>query len=148
MAYDNNFGGSRYASNPTVTVKIGGETVDGDLYADQAKRAAEACDTGNKTGPNASPQLRRFYDELVMWHDKVFAKQTPQERSDAFREFLPYIQMLRAKAAYSKGRNLVDETFFHLFDDLIAQVKTPETLKRARLFFEAFLGFKKYLENK
>lgn len=148
MAYDNNFGGSRDESNSTVTVKIGEKTVDGDLYADQAKRAAEVCDTGSKNGANASSQLRRFYDELVMWHDKVFAKQTPQERSDAFREFLPYIQMLRAKAAYSKGRNLVNETFFHLFDDLIAQVKTPETLKRARLFFEAFLGFKKYLENK
>lgn len=147
MAYDNNFGG-RYESTPAVTVKIGGQTVDGDLYADQAKRAAEVCNTGNKTGPNASSQLRRFYDELVMWHDKVFAKQTSQERNDAFREFLPYIQMLRAKAAYSKGRNLVNETFFHLFDDLIAQVQTPETLKRARLFFEAFLGFKKYLENK
>ena len=148
MAYDNNFDSSRYESNPTVTVKIDGNTVAGDLYADQAKRAAEACDTGSKNGANASSQLRRFYDELVMWHDKVFAKQTVEERNDAFREFLPYIQMLRAKAAYSKGRNLVNDTFFHLFDDLIAHVTTPETLKRARLFFEAFLGFKKYLENK
>lgn len=147
MAYNNNYGSSRNEPALSVTVNITGETVASDLYADQARRAADACNAG-KNGPNASSQLRRFYDELVMWHDKVFAKKTAQEQDEAFQKYLPFIQMLRAKVAYSKGRKLVNETFYEFFDNLISQVRTPETLKRARLFMEAFLGYKKYFEGK
>ena len=152
MAYDNNYRGGSNEPALLIKVNIAGETVAADLYADQAQRAANACNTG-KNGPNASSQLRRFYDELVMWHDKVFAKKTPQEQDEAFQKCLPFIQMLRAKAAYARGRKangktLIDETFYQLFDNLIQQIGKPETLKRARLFMEAFLGYKKYFEGK
>lgn len=152
MAYDNNYGGNRSEPALLVTVNITGETVASDLYADQARRAADACNHG-KNGSNASSQLRRLYDELVMWYDKVFAKKTPQEQEEAFQKYLPFIQMLRAKAAYSRGRKangktLIDETFYQLFDNLIRQIGKPENLKRARLFMEAFLGYKKYFEGK
>ena len=143
LDYKNN-----YRPDPVIVkVNITGDQIPATLFADEAQRAADACNVG-KTGVNASTQLRRFYDELVMWHDKVFAKQSPEEQQLAFLAFLPYVQMLRAKVAYSKGRKLVNETFYRLFDNLIEQVSTPETLKRARLFMEAFLGYKKYFESK
>lgn len=39
-----------------------------------------------------------------MWHEKVFSKQTAEEQEKCFRELLPFIQMMRAKAAYAQGR--------------------------------------------
>lgn len=93
---------------------------------------------------NTSSQIRRFYDELVMWNERVLTAKDPEAK---FTEVAPYIQMLCAKCAYAKGRKLIDETFDTLLSDLISQIKTPETLKRAKLFFEAFLGFKKAIES-
>ena len=145
MALNNGY--NNHADAVVVKVNITGDQIPGDLFAEKAEKVARDCNEG-KAGVNASTQLRRFYDELVMWHDKVFAKQSDEDQKAAFNTFLPYIQMLRAKVAYSKGRKLVNETFYGMFDNLIEQVKTPETLKRARLFMEAFLGYKKYFESK
>ena len=55
--------------------------------------------------------------------------------------------MIRAKAAYAKGRKLIDDAFFDLINEMIGQVRTPAQLKTAKLFFEAFLGYMKYLEQ-
>ena len=151
MAYSNyskprGFDISRNANEPRVqvpTVDIGKMTAE--LFSDTASKAADACAAGRDT--NKSTQLRRFYDELVMWTDKVYAAKTPEEQDAKFNELLPYIQMLRAKVAYAKGRKLVDDNFKTLFDRLIQQVKSKETLKMARLFMEAFMGYKKCLEQ-
>lgn len=62
-------------------------------------------------------------------------------------ELLPFIQMICAKAAYAKGRKLIDDKFKNLIDALIKQITTPTRLKTAKLFFEAFLGYMKYLET-
>ena len=147
-SYKNNFpGGSAAAPRPApaaVSVKIS-RPIPADLFSDQALRAARSCASSKKA--NASTQLRRFYDELVMWHDKVFSDTSPERREERFRTVEPYVQMLRAKVAYAKGRELVDESFRSLFDGLIQQVRTPEDLRTARLFMEAFMGFKKCLEK-
>lgn len=94
---------------------------------------------------NKSTQLRKFYDELVMWHDKVFHA---TERSEAYRQAAPFIHMLKAKAAYSQGRGHVDKNFVDVFNRIISQINSPETLKHAKLFFEAVLGFRKASEQK
>lgn len=125
-----------------VAVKL--DPVEPNLFADIAFEAARNC-IGERD-KNKPAQLRKFYDELVMWHDKVHFAQTPEAKNDKFREASPFIQMLRAKAAYARGRGLVDDAFFNLFDDLVSQIKTPETLRTAKFFFEAFLGYKKYFE--
>lgn len=150
MAYSNyskprGFDISRNANEPRVqvpTVDIGEITAE--LFSDTASRAAYACAAGRDK--NKTTQLRRFYDELVLWDDKVDAAKT-DKRDERFNDLLPYIQMLRAKVAYAKWRNLVDDNFKTLFDRLIQQVKSKETLKTARLFMEAFMGYKKYLEQ-
>ena len=116
------------------------------LFSDVARQAAEACPS-KRNDQNKTTQLRRFYDELVMWHDKVFSAKTLEEQQKNLYKYLPYIQMLRAKVAYAKGRDLVDMNFYELFDNLIKQITTLETLKTARLFFEAFLGYKKFNEK-
>lgn len=115
-----------------------------DLFAEQAEYAASRCKDKKLNKP---AQLRRFYDELVMWHDKVFAAKTAEERLERFKKVEPFIQMMRAKASYALGRALITRDFFDLLNDLIKQIQSPESLKRAKLFFEAFIGYMKFYEK-
>ena len=124
------------------------------LFANRAQEAAQDCvvfnkDKNKEEDINKTTQIRRFYDELVLFHDKVFlGTLSPREQDEKFRDALPYIQMLRAKAAYAKGRNLINGTFFGMFDCIIKQIQNKDQLKTAKLFMEAFLGYKKSLEKK
>lgn len=141
MAYNSDY---QRGNDRPAAVRVNIDNVTPDLFSDTALRAASAC---SDKICNKAAQIRRFYDELVMWYDKVYAAQTDEERAAKFDDLAPYIQMLRAKVAYAKGRKLVNDAFCDMFSNLISQVKTPKTLKNAKLFMEAFLGFKKYLEN-
>ncbi len=114
--------------------------IDADLFDKIAQRAAEII--ANKSdrrasGMNKSTQLRRFYDELVMWEEKA------RQNEDKFDEYLPFVRMLKAKAAYAEGRKLVDGAFVELMEQTINWVKSADDLRVAKLFFEAFLGFYK-----
>ena len=114
-----------------------------DIFSDTARNAAEHI-SQNKD-KNKSTQMRKFYDELAMWHDKVFQAAS---REEAYQNAAPFIQMLRAKAAYSKGRCLVDDNFIAVFNQIIGQIHNADTLKNAKLFFEAVLGFRRANEQK
>ena len=111
-----------------------GDKLDALLFADiaesKAKDIAEAKEHLNKRS-----QLRRFYDELVMWQEKV------RGGDEQFREYEPYIRMMKAKVAYAKGRGYVDANFEALFRRVIDQVTNAKTLHQARLFMEAFMAY-------
>ena len=96
---------------------------------------------------NKSSQLRRFYDELVMWYERVQFERTPAERQAKYQEVAPFIQMLVAKVAYARGREHVDECFETLFAHLIRQISDAESLRHAKLFMEAVMGFYKAQEK-
>lgn len=106
------------------------------LFAEVAERAAAEV-AGGDTQKNKASQLRRFYDELVMWQEKV------GRDSARFQECEPYIRMMKAKAAYAQGRDHVDANFRALFDRIVDQAKDADTLRQAKLFFEAFMAFYK-----
>lgn len=105
--------------------------------------ALNTAETLAKSGheQNKSTQIRRFYDELLMWEAKV--TQNPEK----FGEYLPFIRMLNAKAAYAEGRGHVDSNFKRLMQHCLQQVTDDKTLRTFKLFFEAMLGFYK-LEKK
>ena len=105
------------------------------LFDTVAHEAAKVIGS-NKYG-NKPAQIRQFYDELVMWEERV--RQDPER----FPEFLPFIRMLNAKAAYAQGRGHVDANFVALIACCLGQVNSPQTLRNFKLFFEAFLGFYK-----
>jgi len=109
--------------------------VDLKLYSDIAERAAE--NVAQDRNKNKPAQLRRFYDELVLLHDK--AVREPAK----FEGQRPFIQMLKAKVAYATGRGNVDETFRSLLCRVVDQTVDVETLGQARLFMEAFMAFYK-----
>ncbi len=72
-----------------------------------------------------------------MWESK--SSQHPEK----FAEFLPFIRMMNAKAAYAKGRKLVNEDFVTLLSDSLRQVECAKTMRHFKLFMEAFMGFYK-----
>ena len=113
-----------------------GERIDSLLYSDIAKEAAKTLGAAPQH-KNSPTQLRRFYDELVMLQEKVGSDH------DRFEQQLPFIQMLKAKVAYAKGRDKVDENFEILLRKVVDEVKDPGTLKQAKLFMEAFMAFYK-----
>lgn len=112
------------------------------LFSDIAQKLAEECNRGSKDA-NKTTQIRRFYDELVMWNEKIQYSDSAEEK---FKELEPFVQMLRAKVAYAEGRKLVNKNFTLMFDTIIKQSTNAKTLNNGKLLFEAFLGFKKGLE--
>lgn len=114
------------------------------LFAEVAEEAAKAVSQG-KRDQNKPSQLRRFYDELVMWQEKVGRSAASGE---GFADCEPYIRMLKAKVAYAKGREHVDANFEALLRRVIDQVKDAKTLRQAKLFMEAFMAYYKVYRPK
>jgi CRISPR-associated protein Csm2 len=117
-----------------------GQAPDADLFANVAEHWARKVglqDDGRQRNENKPSQLRKFYDELVMWAERV------RTDPDKFAEFLPFIRMLNAKVAYAKGRRLVDANYEALMNHCLKEVTNPETLHLCKTFFEAFMGYYK-----
>lgn len=114
-----------------------------DLFDTVARRVAEAVNPeDSRSQANKPAQIRQFYDELVMWEEKA------RQQRERFVEYLPFIRMLNAKAAYAEGRKHVDGNFADFISHCVGQVDSYETLRNFKLFFEAFLGFYKLVGPK
>jgi len=108
---------------------------DAELFNGDAERVASVfCQARNM---NKSTQIRRFYDELVGWQERI------GNDEEKFKELVAFIKMLNAKVAYAKGRMLVDDQFASWFRDCIGSTTSAIALKHFRLHFEAVLGFLK-----
>lgn len=121
-----------------MNIKIGkiAEKLDPELFNSIALEAAKNVASGGDR-VNKATQLRKFYDELVLWDNKV------SMHPEKFDEYLPFIRMLNAKVAYAEGRKLVDRNFVDLLHNGLKQVVCAETLHTFKLFMEAFMGFYK-----
>ena len=135
-----NYGGGRAHEEREPTYNPSGiglaKPISPELFNGKAKEAARAV-AGADKNQNKSTQLRRFYDELVLWETRV------SQQPGKFEEFLPFILMINAKAAYAEGRKLVDRNFVNLIHHTLSEVKDAETLTICKLFWEAFMGFYK-----
>jgi CRISPR-associated protein Csm2 len=138
------------AQRPTIVVsdiRLAAPIPD-ELFGDIAKdKAAVIAEAGRKNKSNNSTQLRKFYDELVMWHEKVHHERTPQAKADKYAEIAPFIKMMKAKVAYARGRDHVDDCFEQMFAHLVSQIDGVDSLRHAKLFMEAFIGFYKAQEK-
>ncbi|MDP8052789.1 type III-A CRISPR-associated protein Csm2 [Pasteurella atlantica] len=119
-----------------------------DLLSDFAEKLAENLKKNKNT--NKQTQIRKFYDELSMWNNKV---QFSKDKQSEYEKNAIFIKMMKAKVAYaaarkSGGNYLVSEDFKNFFDELITQIEDCETLKNAKLFMEAVMGYCKYFEEK
>ena len=98
----------------------------------------------NEAQNNKPTQLRRFYDEVLRFD--VLLK--GNGAGNSFEKYLPYIKMLNAKVSYAKGREHVSEQFMNLIKNCVALVETREDFEAFKSFFEAFMGYYRYLHPK
>lgn len=113
-----------------------------EIFSDIAQRAAQYIKSNKNV--NKTTQLRKFYDELAMWNDRV--QLVRENKAGKFQELIPFIKMLKAKVAYAEGRKNVDKNFSDIFNRCIDQISNVETLRDAKLFMEAVMGFCKLEE--
>ena len=116
------------------------KTLSDNIFSDIAEEAAKHITTN--ANQNKASQIRKYYDELAMWDEKIHRDKTK------YNESAPFIHMLKAKAAYAKGRGHVDGNFVDVFNQITKQIDSPQTLRNAKLFYEAMLGFRKANESK
>lgn len=117
------------------------------IFSDIAKEQAELVNRGRAGEKNKSTQLRKFYDELIMWNQRVQTERGKDERAKKYAEVAPFVKMLNAKVAYARGRNHVDDYFEKMFQHCINQITDADSLKHCKLFMESFLGFYKSIEE-
>lgn len=113
-----------------------GKPLDPELFNEQALEAVQVISKSDSKR-NKVTQLRRFYDELVLWETRV------RQQPDQFDQYLPFIRMLNAKAAYAEGRKLVSREFVDLLAHTLKKTGDAETFAICKLFWEAFMGFYK-----
>jgi CRISPR-associated protein Csm2 len=133
--------GGRQAVALDTSRIVFGKDIDPRLYSDIAEAAARDVGSAGRD-QNKPSQLRRFYDELVLLQGKVGGS------AERFAQHQPFIQMLKAKVAYAEGRDKVDGRFSSLLRHVVDQVRDYDSLKQARLFMEAFMGFYKVYRPK
>ncbi|MCW9715204.1 type III-A CRISPR-associated protein Csm2 [Avibacterium avium] len=118
------------------------------IFSDIADKCAESIriDENSKRvkGKNKTTQIRKFYDELAIWNERVQQAKDPEIK---FEELVPFIKMLKAKVAYAKGRDHIDQSFVDVFNKVIDQANDRETLRDAKLFMEAVIGYCKLYET-
>jgi CRISPR-associated protein Csm2 len=114
-----------------------------DQDAEDVARKLDASAQADRGGreKNKSTQIRRFYDELVGWQERI------GNDDEKFRKYEAFVKMLNAKAAYAEGRRLVTSDFVTWFRDCVRQVESARTLNNFRLHFEAMLGFLKAIRG-
>lgn len=130
-----------------VFVRTEEKPLNPELFNGVAQRMAKLVawsEDGRQRPENKSTQLRRFYDEIVLWDTRI-RQVEPKNQTAKFHEYLPFIRMLNAKAAYANGRKprLVDDNFVSLLQHTLIKVEDPDSLTTCKLFWEAFMGFYK-----
>ncbi len=129
----------------TSNIKL--DNIGEELFNTIAKETAITIAKNPSRMVNKPTQLRRFYDEIVMWENKasfLLANEEDEQKSvDKFGEMLPFIKMINAKTAYAQGRKLVDKNYVTLINHCLNQVTDIKTMKHFKLFMEAFMGFYK-----
>lgn len=106
------------------------------LAEEVAKELANAGQDWNKPA-----QIRRFYDELVGWQQRIRGNEAE------FKKYEAFIRMMNAKVAYAKGRKLVDANFEEWFKKCVGATTSARALDHFRLHFEAVLGFLKGMKD-
>ncbi|OAQ15412.1 CRISPR-associated protein Csm2 [Bibersteinia trehalosi Y31] len=120
-----------------------GKDKSSEIFSTIAEETAKRIKSNNNA--NKTTQLRKFYDELAMWNDRV---QTAKNRDEKYQELVPFIKMMKAKVAYAEGRKHIDTNFSGAFNQCIDQINSAETLRDAKLFMEAVMGYCKLEETK
>lgn len=117
--------------------------VNPELFSEVANKWAEQIKKAgiNNRDRNKISQLRKFYDEVLIFHGRI-------KNEEEFQKMLPYIKILNAKAYYAEGRKLITEDFRVFIQKSLSQIKNKKDFDVFVKFFEAFMGFYRYYDEK
>lgn len=93
----------------------------------------------SRSEKNKRSQIRKFYDEVLFFYDNL--KNKPKEN---FKQFLPFIKMIRAKVYYSLGRKHIDNDFKEMMEKCLNQIEDWDDFEVFKNFFEAFMGYYRF----
>ncbi len=108
----------------------------------------EAEQWAGKFGEIMPSQLRRFYEHVSSFQRRL---DSSQDRARCFDELRPEFKMLKAKAAYTAGRdrnNSALRELLQFFVNHTTAVKTLEDFDAFRKHFEAVIAFHKFYGRK
>ncbi|RMF92693.1 MAG: type III-A CRISPR-associated protein Csm2 [Candidatus Schekmanbacteria bacterium] len=111
------------------------------LFSEIADREAKKVHNAGENR-NKPSQIRKFYDEVLRYDSIIKSEQ------GKFEEILPYINMLKAKAAYALGRKHITEEFKELISDCLSQIHNKEDFDVFVNFFESFMGYYRFYRPK
>ncbi|VEN73373.1 CRISPR type III-A/MTUBE-associated protein Csm2 [Candidatus Desulfarcum epimagneticum] len=116
------------------------------LLSEVADKFARKIAEDNKRNKkmNKRTQIRKFYDEVS--HLNMEARELEPDDPDYDRRWnaiLALVNMLVAKAAYARGRELISGHFLAFIKDSVLDIEEKDDLKVFGYFFEAFMGFYK-----
>jgi len=111
--------------------------IDPALFSSKAEKLAQeiAGDIEHNKSVNKRTQIRKFYDEVVRLDMEA------KSRDEEWPNIIPLIHMMTARAAYSRGRNLISDGFLEFIKHSVDQIRSPKDLTVFVNFFEAFMGF-------
>ncbi len=112
--------------------------VNPDLFSEVADKWAEKINEMGGYRKNKPSQLRKFYDEVLLYYNHL------KDNKDEFLRMLPYIKLLRAKVYYALGREYITEEFKDFIEECLKQIETWEDFEVFKNFFEAFMGFYRF----
>lgn len=116
------------------------------LLSEVAEKISRAIfDESNNNKLNKNTQIRKFFDELA--GIKLKLDVSSDSKLD-FEKLKPIIFLLASKAAYAKGRRTIGDNLYEFFKTNVLKIGSYEDLKLFLLFFEAILGYYKYLNPK
>ena len=111
--------------------------VNPELFSEIAEKWSD-CISRNSSA-NKRSQIRKFYDEVLFFYDNL--KNKPKEN---FKQFLPFIKMIRAKVYYSLGRKHIDNNFKEMMERCLNQIDDWDDFEVFKNFFEAFMGYYRF----
>lgn len=131
------------------------EIVKEDLFSKIAKQEVEKFlifytdkKTGKKKASKGTPsstQIRKFFNDLLIIKQKIENTLNENSKDLEFKRQLPYIKMLKAKVAYAKSRDNVNQEFVDFIEKYIDEVNEKEDFFVLCDFFEAIIAYSKAL---
>lgn len=109
------------------------------IFSEDAEKLSQtlASQEGNKR-----TQIRRFYDEVLRLDQDAKRAETKWEN------VLARLHLLIPKAVYALGRKLVSKDFVDFIKNSVKQIHAKEDLAVFATFFEAFMGFYRFHQQK
>jgi len=124
--------------------------IDPELFSSKAEQVAKKIfeeQQNSKGKANKPTQIRKFYDEVIRF-ESILQGISEEKQKDEFDRMLPYLKMLNAKAAYAMGRDLVSKSFKDFIANSLSKIQDKDDFDAFASFFEAFMGFYKYYDEK